>query len=698
MRPERLRLGCALALFLGALGAGPRIAGAGLAPPDSAGPAPPPVWHPPGPSAAADTARARSAPPPIRPSAPAAPAPADSARAPALRAVDLIAERKAGAASLEDILPLQWAAYLAPLPLFGPTQGSLAAPDGGGPVRLDGWIREGERATDEALIGSFSLGWGAPWMAFALDDPRTDGSDLLDVDRIELPEEPGNFREPGELLTRPVPRGPASPAAAGDSARSGASKTTILYRRGSGDAQLTGARFQTGVFHRRLYASYTRNQADGWAPLDRSVSSRYALRAELGRWVSHRFAVDGLLYQRAIQDSSGGASEWSRRHLALSAAHEGERWNDAWRFRLGSAKETWALSQDFNLSPEAGSRERWEFPTASLEGSISYRSDPATTWITSIQAASRKIVYRVDSIPAFEPRRGEARARFGGRRVLGGASGVAFDAAYDVREEAPGFWDGRFSLWTGRGGARGRIDVESAHDRPSWVDLLTPATLHTFASPTTSVLTRLSRSGDPTLRPRRLSGALGTLGLAPLRGLNLEISGSYRRVTDDFGWNVSADTSGGVFQVTSAAGRRGSGWLSHAAFGWEFKRGGIRARGVGWIRGGPDSLAPQAGSPPRRALDSALDLRVVLFQGDLPLHFGVESHARGPRQGLIREPGQVTWDGTLSADFGSAGVFLRIEDVFDRRPGSAIWDPTTPSGSPRPGRTFQAGMSWNLLD
>ncbi|HYQ89303.1 MAG TPA: hypothetical protein VEU09_06720, partial [Candidatus Binatia bacterium] len=660
----------------------------------------PPVWRPPSAPAAVDTTRARTGPPAtdstrVR----SAPLEADTTRrVPALRVIDLIDERKAGAASLENVLPLRWAAFLAPLPLFGPSQGSLSLPDGGGPVRLDGWIREGERATDESLIGSIALGWGAPWLAFALDDPRTNGTDLLDLDSIELPAEPGDFREPGGLLAGPVPRGPSTPAAPGDTTRSGASRTTLLYRKGSGDTQLTGARFQTGLFHRRFYASYTRNQADGLAPLDRSVSSRYALRADLGRWASHRFALEGLLYQRSIQDSTGGASEWDRRHVALRATHEGDRWSDAWRLRLGSSKETWALSPDFTLSPEAGSRERWEFPTASAEGSISYRSDPATTWITSFQAASRKIVYRVDSLPAFEPRRGEARARLGGRRALGGASGVGFDAAYDVREAQPSFWDGRVSLWSGTGGARGRIDLESAHDRPSWVDLLTPVTLHTFASPTTFVLTQLRRSGDSALRPRRFSGALGTLGLTPLRGLDLEISGSYRHVTDDFGWNVSADTSGGVNQFTSAAGERGSGWLSHGALGWEFKRGAIRARGVAWIRGGPDSLAPQAGSPPRRALDSALDLRVVLFQGDLPLRFGVESHARGPRQGLIREAGQVTWDGTLSADFGAAGVYVRVGDLFDRRPGSAIWDPTVPSGAPLPGRTFQVGVSWNLLD
>src|SRR4051794_7356952 len=167
---------------------------------------------------------------------------------------------------------------------------------------------------------------------------------------------------------------------------------------------------------------------------------------------------------------------------------------------------------------------------------------------------------------------------------------------------------------------------------------------------------------------------------------------------DDFGWSVSVDTLGGGIDLSSVAGRRGSGWLSHGALGWDFQRGAFRSRGVAWIRDGADSLSPQAGSPPRHALDARAEARIVLFQGDLPLHFGVESHARGARRGLIREAGLVTWDGTLSADFGSAGAFLRVQDLFDRRPGSAIWDPTVPSGARMPGRTFQAGVVWNLLD
>jgi len=303
-------------------------------------------------------------------------------------------------------------------------------------------------------------------------------------------------------------------------------------------------------------------------------------------------------------------------------------------------------------------------------------------------------------LPEFEPRREDARLGLGTRRALGAVTGVGIDAAYDMREAQPGFWDARASLWAGGARLRGRFDLESAHQRPSWVDLLTPPTTHTFVvfNPV-FVLSELDRSGDPGLRPRRLSGALGSVTFTPDERLRLEFSGSYRRVTDDFGWEVSADTAGGVYRVSSVARERGLGWLSHAALGWEFRQGAIRARGVGWIRGGSDSLSPRSGSPPRLAIDAAADLRVVLFHGDLPLRFGIESHARGPRKGsLIREPAVATWDGTLSADFGPAGAFVRLNDLFDRAPGSAIWDPALPGPAPMPGRNVQAGVSWNLLD
>src|SRR5881628_3478803 len=56
-------------------------------------------------------------------------------RVPVARAIDVGAERKVGAVSLEDILPLRRPVFLNPLPPFPPSQGVLALPDGGCPTR-----------------------------------------------------------------------------------------------------------------------------------------------------------------------------------------------------------------------------------------------------------------------------------------------------------------------------------------------------------------------------------------------------------------------------------------------------------------------------------------------------------------------------------------------------------------------------------
>ena len=298
----------------------------------------------------------------------------------------------------------------------------------------------------------------------------------------------------------------------------------------------------------------------------------------------HRIDVEGLLYERSIKDSVGGESEWDRRHLAIEASREGARSSDAFRVRVGTAKETWTLTQDANLTPDFGSRERWEFPTIDAEGSMSWHAGPALTWIASAKVASRKIHFLADSVPEFEPRRMDARLNLGTRHALGADARVGIDAAYDMRETQPGFWDARASLWAGGARLHGRFDLESAHQRPSWVDLLTPPTSHTFVvSDPVFVLSELSRSGDPGLRPRRLAGALGSVTFTPEERLRFEFSGSCRRVTDDFGWEIGADTVGGVYRVSSVARARGSG---------RCRRMGIQAGSDPNARGGLDPRRP----------------------------------------------------------------------------------------------------------
>lgn len=615
--------------------------------------------------------------------------------------IEMGTARKLGAASLEDAVRLRRAALLAALPVFGPTQGSIRLPDGGGSIRLSEAGDDAVHTTDETLIGSAALGWGTPTLAHALDDPRGDALEALDLDRVDFPLGREAFRGPGDALARPVAFGPAFERKTEGIPRDARSKTSLFYRKGGGDELATGVRFLSSAWGRRIYGSYARLQADGLSPLRRTVSARHDVQVELPRLLGHYLNVEGRLFDRMIEDSIGGVGEWERRGLVLAASREGDSWSDLARIRLSREKRTWVVSPDGNLSPEAGSRERWQFPAISLETSVAWRPSPALTWIAAAQAASQRVVYRVDSIPEFDPRRGEARVHLGVRHPMGPNAGAGADVAYDARETQPGILDARASWWGGTERLRARVDLESAHERPSWIDLLTPTRTREFypAIQNTQVtLTRLLRSGDPLLRPRRLAGILGSASVIPRREFRLDVSGSFRRFTDDFGWELEAAMTGDTLLVASIARRRGDGWVSHASVGWEIRAGALHASGVGWIRGGPDALSPRGGSPPRRALDAAVDGRVVLFQGDLPVRFGIEAHARGPRRGAQREPSQVTWDGSLSGDFGAAGVFLRFENVFDREIGSAVWDPLRPAGAPLPGRSAHFGFVWNLVD
>jgi hypothetical protein len=309
------------------------------------------------------------------------------------------------------------------------------------------------------------------------------------------------------------------------------------------------------------------------------------------------------------------------------------------------------------------------------------------------------VVLATEGNPLFAPRREEARAGVGLRRSLGRAGGAEGNLVVDWRGASPTLTEGRLSAWGEVSRASGRIDLEWAHERPSWVDLLSPQRV-AIASPRSSDSTflRISRAGDPSLKPRRLAGALARGSYAVSRALAIEAEGSMRRLDDDFGWELTRIDTGDTLFVDSRAASRGDGWVSHGAISFVAQPGPLRLRGLGWARGGPDHLSPRAGSPPRYGADAAAAVRLALFQGDLPLEVGFELHAQGPRRGTVREPGWAALDGFLRADFGPAGAFFEFDNVLDRRVPSALYDVVSDRAVPMPGRAFRFGVVWYLFD
>jgi hypothetical protein len=191
---------------------------------------------------------------------------------------------------------------------------------------------------------------------------------------------------------------------------------------------------------------------------------------------------------------------------------------------------------------------------------------------------------------------------------------------------------------------------------------------------------------------------LAAASFAATRGVELLAFGSARRVTDDFGWNATRTDSVDTIRIEDVAGPRGSGWLWHAAGGIEATLGPLTARGVAWGRGESAALSPRAGSPPRAGLDASVGIRASFFRGDLPLALEVLAHATGRRRGLIEAPALVTWDGRLRSDFGAAGVFGTLTNVFDRLVPSSVYEIDRDGGAPLPGRAFSIGVVWYLLD
>jgi hypothetical protein len=240
------------------------------------------------------------------------------------------------------------------------------------------------------------------------------------------------------------------------------------------------------------------------------------------------------------------------------------------------------------------------------------------------------------------------------------------------------------------------LDLESAMERPTWIDLWTPFRVDTLETDTSSIF--FARGGNPSLKARRETGATGFAALDLGGGLRVAAAGAAHHVTHDFGWTEEVAPAAGPIAVTDRALPRGDGWISFASLTLTMSAGPVGARAVGWVRGGSDRLTPRAGSPPSRALDAEAGVRRRLFGGDLLARLSAAAHVLGPRRGLVREPAQAVWDAAMELDFGAAGGVLGFNNVFDRRVGSGVFDVETGLAEPLPGRTFHFGIVWNLLD
>ncbi len=631
-------------------------------------------------SARADTARADTAGAAARPVA-------RAARARAAR-IDLEAARKEGMTDPVEVLRGRRAVLSAPLPKFGAAQAMLALPDGGGAFRVTGERDLADAATDRApvFVPSAAL---LPDLGTTLEAPVGADLELLDFSSLEFPAEPGRLDGPGDALARIVPRSPADPLAMARGRLPRQFRTTLLYRKGDGGELTDGVRFIAPSLLRGVFGSFARHAAGATDAISSDVSSRYHIVAALPRVLARTLAVDARLLQRSIAGPVGGSrADQERAELAIRSQGIFGRRTETWSLTLGRTKRTEVL-------PPGLGRERWKFPSLVAAGEVAWGDSSGGSFYTSGCAGVSRVSYREGAAPAFDPHRGEARIAAGVRRRVG-AGGVGADGGYDWRETERGAWDARVSVWTQVSRASGRLDLESAHERPSWIDRF--ARPRAIVIETQSQIVTYARSGDPGLTARRLTGGVGFGSWEATPWLTLSGSGSARWVTHDFGWDIARLEGAGTVDVLEIARERGSGWLSHASLAGDLHAGPLTGRVLAWSRFGPGSLSPRAGSPPRRALEADLGARAVFFGGDLPARVGLAAHGVGARQGPLREPGEITWDATLRFDLGSAGVSLVMRNLFDRAVGSTLLDLETGRSVPLPGRALQFGVLWNLLD
>lgn len=614
------------------------------------------------------------------------------------------AARKRGELSLAQLLEGRRPVWIERAPVFAPAYGAPRLLDSGTPVTPDPGPIEADRATDRTVISDFThepfgtgLVLGAPGVATAWTIPESRGIDAFDVVAIDSSLAPRAFRSAGDLFARPeevsftafaMPDPPAPYRV----------RSALLYRKGAGNLLDTAARFSSPLFAHGISGSYVRHAGEALDPFLSTVSTRYLLAAGLTRGGPLRSWVEARLFKMRMEQGYPGGyenafatpatharSEWASREASLHALWTGGGLAASAVLRAGNAQAT-------QIRYDLG-RERWAFPEIAAEARLS--GGAGWSWSLDGTGSSRRADYRSDAI-AFRPRVRSGRLAASLRRA-GDRGGVEAVAAADVRDGDPTLVDGRLSIWGAASRARFRLDAESAHERPSLVDLLTPArtdTMPSFVAPTLL----LTRGGNPDLGARSLRGLLGAASWRLREGVELLAFASARRVTGDFGWAATRSEFGDTIFVVDAARERGDGWVFQASAGGDASFGPFTARGLGWVRGGSAGLAPRAGSPPRLGADASLGLRATLFQGDLPLEVELAGHAWGPRRGLITAAAGGTCDGRVHVDFGSAGIFATVTNLFDTEVQSAVYLIDQDRGAPLPGRSLTAGVVWYIQD
>jgi len=611
-------------------------------------------------------------------------------------------QRKRGEISLERAWVGRRGAILRALPLAGIPVGTLSVPDAGSPIRTEPPGSDGIAATDRPLVSAMPFGLGIVDLPVALDSPRAEGEEPLDLLEVEAAPAPGPYRRAGELLAEPPAEQVFVRAMPGTDPHYRRARSALYYGNGDEGELDTAARFASATFGWGIAGSYARHEADGITPLHHAKATRYALASGLPRALHHMLWIEARAMEWNIEDEAVrvdpftsdlvqavGRAEISRRDVLLHGQAGGTAASSVWTAQVEELKRTrveWT-----------GARQRWIFPgvQAAWDGHVDL--DPEWSVLVHAEGSSRRIRYDENAAPIVDGRREEGRLGLAVAHADAGG-GARLDVAYDARETAKSFADARASLWTERGRMRGRVDLERSHERPSWVDLDTPASAIDSLDPTFTQRLLLTRSGDPSLEPRRLTGGLarGALELGPDLAVTLE--GSARYVEDDFGWTLTRVATPETLLVDTRAAVRGSGWVSYVGAGLRARTGPARWRAFGWARGGPDDLGPRSGVVPRLGADLAADIRVTFFEGDLPLELGVRGHALGRSHGTIEAAGSFTADLALRADFGPAGGFLEMMNVFDRAVPSSVMELSTGQAAPLPGRAFHIGLVWYLFD